>query len=334
MLTSPAARPPAGTSDVIAVVDDLVMTGFGETNFDAAPDQGRRRGLRRQLDLPRVPDLPPPPGAPASTRSATSSAPTASRSTRSAPKIIGPGSRWRRVGSIAERPLRREDDPGRGLMDEAAYPWQADWYRRPGAGGAGRRARRPVPRLVRRPRHAHWPTVRSSRATTARCARRGSSATAACSSRRCATSPPGSSTGVPPHSDRYEMVDGQVLVPAPAAERKGVQPGGRPHRQRRAGPGRRGGRRAPSSFTADVEVPPGTGTIVVGRVGLRRGRRLPADGRDARRLVGPARPLGVAHLHRAGHLLPGVRVASQRRRALGEPHGRILNLARVRVVVS
>ena len=64
----------------------------------------------------------------------------------------------------------------------------------------------------------------------------------------------------PPPSTNYKMVDGQVEVPATAAERKGIQPvvivkvNGGTHAEVRTG--------TPVTLTAVIEVPPNTGKVV------------------------------------------------------------------------
>ena len=136
----------------------------------------------------------------------------------------------------------------------------------------------------------------------------------------------------PPHSDRYEEVDGQVLVPASAAERKGVQPSvvltvdGRERVEVVAGD--------TVAFTAVAEAPPGTGTIT--------GAEWDFDGSGDYELQdttidGSSGRVNLTASHtfvEAGTFFPALRVTSQRRGGQGDPHARILNLGRVRVVVS
>ena len=65
----------------------------------------------------------------------------------------------------------------------------------------------------------------------------------------------------PPATTNYKIVDGQVIVPATATERKGIQPV--------VDVKANGGERAevkvgePVTFTAEIEVPPDTGKIVI-----------------------------------------------------------------------
>ena len=108
----------------------------------------------------------------------------------------------------------------------------------------------------------------------------------------------------PPSSTAYELVDGQVLVPATAAARRGVQPvvdltvdGGA------SGRGRRWAHR--SAFTAVVEVPPGAGAIVAAEWDFEGTGDYPLAEEGLDGSAGRADAVGDAHLHRAGHVLPG-----------------------------
>ena len=88
-------------------------------------------------------------------------------------------------------------------------------------------------------------------------------------------------------------------------------------------------------FAAVVEAPPGTGTIVSRRVGLRRLRRVRGelDGRSTVR----AAVLRVTAAHtftEPGTYFPALRVRTQRHSDMRKPHARIENLGRVRVVVE
>ena len=227
------------------------------------------------------------------------------------------------------------------LMDEAAFPWQAVWYRDLGrATCSATNARRPVPALVRRPRDAHRRRADARHGHGrhhARRARRAWSATSACCSRRCATSRPGSSTASPRRpAPTFELVDGQIDVPPTATARRGIQAVVDAHRERRrAGPtshvGERGHastrssrcRRAP----ARSSPPSGTSTAPAS-IPL-----VESDGSTVR--ADRARAHGHPRVHRAGHVLPG---AAGHLPAPGRPrttrHARIQNLGRVRVVVA
>jgi hypothetical protein len=137
---------------------------------------------------------------------------------------------------------------------------------------------------------------------------------------------------VPPASTSYEVVEGQVFVPADAAQRKGVQPTVELRVE--------GGARADVavgeevSFVGFVEAPPGAGNVVVAEWDF------DGSGEYAEhetRLDGSASRVNVFARHtfnEPGTYFPALRAMTQRRGELVKPHARIQNLARVRVVVS
>lgn len=135
----------------------------------------------------------------------------------------------------------------------------------------------------------------------------------------------------PPTSTRYEVVDGQVEVPAAAADRRGVQPvvtltvDGSDRAD--VEPGQE------VTLQARVEVPPGTGRIVSVEWDL--------DGsgsfRDRADVAEAEEEINVecsAAFDRSGVHFPAVRVASERHGDTGSRFARIRNVARVRVVVT
>ena len=133
----------------------------------------------------------------------------------------------------------------------------------------------------------------------------------------------------PPASTSYEVVDGQIEVPASAGQRQGVQPvvaltaNGAPRVD--VSPG------DDVLFRAVAEVPDGTGVIV--------GIAWDFDGSgrfsEVERVA--AAPRVVVERRRAfaepGTSFPTVRVVAQRDGDASSPFGRLQNLARVRVVV-
>jgi hypothetical protein len=139
--------------------------------------------------------------------------------------------------------------------------------------------------------------------------------------------------GLPaPASTAYRVVDGQVLVPATAAERKGVQP--------TVDVTANGGARAEVAvgeevqFAAVVEAPPGTGTVVSAEWDFDGSGRYAVSSSV---LDGSCSLLGVAASHtytEPGTYFPALRVRTQRHSNMQKPHARIENLGRARVVVA
>ena len=138
-------------------------------------------------------------------------------------------------------------------------------------------------------------------------------------------------TGVaPPPSTSYEVLDGQVVVPAEARERRGLQPV--------VSLTADGGARtdvpvgAEVTFRATAAVPDGTGAMVTFEWDVDGAGDFPV--RDD---VGAGERAIVEHRHsfaQPGTYFPTVRVAAHRDGDGTTPYARIQNLARVRVVVT
>ena len=135
----------------------------------------------------------------------------------------------------------------------------------------------------------------------------------------------------PPASTSYRIVDGQVVVPATAAARRGVQPV--------VALTANGGARAEIaagqsvSFGGTITVPPGTGSVVAAEWDF--------DGAGKFPITSPvpkgAKTVTVRIAHRfdkPGTWFPALRGISQRQGDRATPYGRIENLGRVRVVVK
>ena len=220
------------------------------------------------------------------------------------------------------------------LFDEIAYPQQAEWYRRRVETALGERledhyrvwftdhAMHQDPAVM--PRIDLCPD-RSTRIVNYRgVLEQALRDVAAWAERGIA----------PPPSTSYEWVDGQVLLPATATARRGIQPVVRLTAN--------GGERAdvavgePVAFSALVEVPPGAGTIVAAEWDF--------DGRGDFPVTEPFTNEDLSYttvrldrehsFSAAGTYFPALRVTSQRQGQGDNPHGRIMNLGRVRVVVS
>jgi len=224
------------------------------------------------------------------------------------------------------------------LMDEAAFPWQADWYRRrvmaeQGADYADRYRLWFVDRAMHvnpsrylspnegvQPQQDHGPTdtqivayngvLHQAIRDVAAWAERGVE---------------------PPAETRYEVVDGQIEVAATAAERRGVQPvitltadgGGRADVQVGAA----------VELVGEVEVPPDAGVVVAAEWDF--------DGSgsyaDAETIAPGSASVRCSRSHafdEPGTYFVTLRAASQRADSVGSAFGAARNLARVRVVVS
>jgi hypothetical protein len=224
------------------------------------------------------------------------------------------------------------------LMDEAAFPWQADWYRRRVVAEQGGdhidryrlwyvdRAMHVNPSRYLSPNEGaqlqsgHGPTDTQivAYAGVLHQAIRDVAAWA--------------EQGVePPATTSYTVIDGQVEVPPAAAERLGVQPV--------VTLTVNGGDRAdvavgePVELTGFVEVPPGAGVVV--------STEWDADGSgafaDVSRYSEGETSVGAVRAQtfdEPGTHFVTLRATSQRADRSGSPFGRARNLARVRVVVA
>ena len=247
------------------------------------------------------------------------------RSTRSARCSLGPLFAAAASGHRADRPLRREDDRGRVRCSTARRcRGRPTGTARRVAGAPRRRHRRPLPALVRRQRAAR--RRRAAGAPDPHDQLPGRAAPGAARPERLG------GAGRSPRRRRtsYEVVDGQVVVPADAAERR-RRPAGRDADRRRRRP------RATSS-----QGP---------RWCCRRRSRSPrararscwwsgtstATATPSKRTIEPAQALTVERRHTFGTVgthFPTVRVASHRDGDTTTPFARIYNLARARVVVG
>jgi hypothetical protein len=248
------------------------------------------------------------------------------------PSLMGPKYALHGTGT-----LQTGRFPGKMIMvaalwDEAAYPWQADWYHRQVRKTLGGRTddqfrlwfvdkamhTGPFPsNSSRRPSHLtrlvpYVGVLQQALRDVAAWAERGLP---------------------PPASTEYEVVDGQVVVPPSAAARKGIQPvvmlTANGHELAEVGVGE------PVEFEAHIEAPPGTGVIVgadwdfVGAGDFPVSQPLElvtADGATAKMRARHA-------FDSPGTYFPAVRATSQRSGSARTRFTRAQNLGRVRVVV-
>jgi hypothetical protein len=211
------------------------------------------------------------------------------------------------------------------LQDGDALPWQADWYRQKVDAVEGAQANEKY-RLwyVDNANHTEPTSHRSlthavSYLGTVQYALRDLAAWV--------------EQGIAPApTSEYKVQDGQVHVPATAADRRGVQPV--------IDLSADGGVRADVtvgdavSFTADIEVPSGAGGPVLAEWDF-EGKGTYPDTAELDSTTTATVRLVAEHVYAApGTYFAAVRVASQREGDASTPFARPLNLGRVRVVVS
>jgi hypothetical protein len=138
----------------------------------------------------------------------------------------------------------------------------------------------------------------------------------------------------PPESTNYKIVDGQVVLRQTAVERKGIQPVVELKVN--------GGVRADVivgeavEFTAVIEVPPGTGTIVAAQWDFEGAGDYPVVEKfDDTNSSYPRLTLKTTYaFSKSGTYFPVLRATSQRQGDFKTRFTRIHNLDRVRVVVK
>ncbi|KAL4907749.1 hypothetical protein BDW74DRAFT_175529 [Aspergillus multicolor] len=135
----------------------------------------------------------------------------------------------------------------------------------------------------------------------------------------------------PPPQTRYDVHGGQVVVPADASARGGIQPvvtltvGGANRTEVAAGEA--------VVLRVRAEVPPGAGEIVSVEWDVEGTGEFSTDIRGANE-VGGSVDLEVSHVYgMPGMYFPAVRVASHRDGDMQTPFARALNLGRARVIV-
>jgi hypothetical protein len=222
------------------------------------------------------------------------------------------------------------------LMDEAAYPWQADWYRSKVRAALGPsfdnqyrlwfvdHAMHVNPSRYMTPSEggptdaAHsW--VDAHIISYAGILQQALRDVAAWAERGIA----------PPQSTTYEVEDGQIVVPAAPAERKGIQPVVTLTVNGSDGADVRVGQAV--TLEAVAEAPPDAGSVVLAEWDF--------DGQGAypeRSMVTPASKVSVTTTHTfttPGTYFPAVRVASHRHGDDKTPYALACNLGRVRVTV-
>jgi hypothetical protein len=319
---------------IAGVVGDLVMVGFGEANFrelvkikagdevliDNAVYLAAQTYHRHQIPSPdyyvwnqfRVGGEPVYPQRPALL----------------GPRFARPGG-----GSIQNGRFAGKMIVVQALMDEAAFPWQADWYRKLVQTWLGPRLDDQyrlwfvdhslhTPQMVMPGDHRPVVTTRVINYTgVLQQALRDLSAWV--------------EKGLaPPPSTAYEVVDGQVQVPPTAAERKGVQPVVTVKAN--------GGARAEVAvgetveFSAVIEVPPGAGTVVAAKWDFEGAGDYPVAEQfdDTNSSLSRVTLTTTYAFSEPGTYFPALRATSQRQGDFKTRYARIQNLGRVRVVVQ
>jgi hypothetical protein len=236
--------------------------------------------------------------------------------------LIGPTGTANAAGAEATGAIHGKVLMLAALMDIDAYAWQADWYRSLVKSAIGDAFDDNFALLfVDRAHHENplTPLQRTQVASYSGALQQALRDLAAWVE-----------TGTKPAETRYDIVDTQVIVPEHAAERGGVQPvvvlsaNGLACAEAKVG--------EPVRLTATIEVPPGAGKVVSAEWDLEgTGAFTPAAiGEPAARVT-----LSASHAYASpGTHFAVVRVGSHRDGDAATAYARVLNLARVRIVVT
>jgi hypothetical protein len=214
------------------------------------------------------------------------------------------------------------------LVDEYAYPWQVDWYRT-------QRVEKELGSRV----DDQFRVWMVDNAMHSSIGPRGSDRTRIIAyynvlQQALRDVAAWAETGTPPPANSvYKVVDGQVQIPATAAQRKGVQPvvtltaNGRARTEVKVG--------QPVRFSGTVEVPPGTGKVVEAQWDFDGSGDFAVPGEvklsDA---AGDRATVTTTYAYSKPGTYFAVLRASSQRQPDNTPHARIPNLARARVVVK
>jgi hypothetical protein len=239
--------------------------------------------------------------------------------------LIGPIGAMNGAGSLQDGRFNGKMIALESLMDIDALPWQADWYRTKVKDAKGKRLDEEF-RLYFID-HAQHTTPVGVPAQARTVSYQGALEQALRDVSAWVE------RGVkPPASTNYKVVDGQVQVPPTAAERKGIQPV--------ITVTANGGARAdvavgtPVTFSALVELPPNTGSVVAAEWDFEGAGTYPvaAQLKDAN---SSRVSLTTTYSFSApGTYFPVLRAASQRQGDARGSYARVLNLGRARVVVK
>jgi len=231
------------------------------------------------------------------------------------PVLIGPTGTANAAGAVLTGEIQGKVLMLACLMDIDAHAWQADWYRGLVKSATGSDDDFAI-WFVDRAHHENplTPLQRTQVASYAGALQQAL--------RDLAT---WVETGKKPSNTRYEVRDSQVVVPDDAAARGGVQPVVELSGPCEARVGE------PVELTATIAVPPGAGKVVAAEWDFAgTGDFVAAQiGAPAERVT-----LSASHAYPApGTYFAVVRVAGQREGDARTPYGRVLNLARARIVV-
>jgi hypothetical protein len=236
--------------------------------------------------------------------------------------LVGPAGTINAAGSMLAGKFDRKMLMLSCLMDIDAYAWQADWYRSQAKASLGADFENNFALYYVDRAHHENPLDAQQRAHVV--------SFAGALQQALRDLAQWVEKGQHPSDTAYRVVDTQVLVPASAAERQGIQPvidlkANGAHRAEVAVG-------EPVTFKGTIEVPPGAGKVVAAEWDF----ESTGDFADAAAIAAPEQRITLTATHaytKPGTYFAVLRGASHREGDMKTPHCRVQNLARVRVVV-
>ncbi len=319
---------------IVGVIGDLVTTGFGEAHFQAL--KGLRAGDEVRIDNSvylaaqtyhrhQVPS----PDFSVWNQFKTDGVPVYPQR----PGLMGARFARQGSGSIQSGRFAGKMIVIEALMDEAAVPWQADWYRTLVQAALGPRMDDSY-RLWFVDHAMHTSPINDPKGRRPARTTRVVSYTGVLQQALRDVSDWVEKGLAPPPSTTYEVVDGQVHVPATASGRRGIQPvvhltaNGAVRVDVAIG--------STVEFSAVITVPPGAGTVVHAEWDFEGGGDYPIaetfDDTDS--AFSSVTVKSVHTFSEPGTYFPALRATSQRQGDSTTPFARVQNLGRVRVVVQ
>ncbi|WP_419875417.1 hypothetical protein [Candidatus Pristimantibacillus sp. PTI5] len=245
------------------------------------------------------------------------------------PFLLGPAIAYGGAGSVQSGRFDGKMIVVEALMDESAFPWQADWYRTKVKEALGDKLDDHF-RLWYIDHALHAESSSNNELDELHIV----GYIGALHQALLDLSAWVEQGIIPPASTNYEVDNGQVIVPQGAAERQGIQPVVTVKAN--------GGQRADVtvgeavSFSGNIEIPPNTGRIVSAEWDFEGGATYPIDAtfnrmnEDGSQVV-----VEVSYaFSKPGTYFPVLRAASNREGNSNDKYTQVLNLCRVRVVVT
>ncbi len=247
------------------------------------------------------------------------------------PEILGPRHTYQGAGSVQTGKFEGKMIAVNMLMDEAAYPWQADWYRSKVKAALGEKFDDNY-RLWFIDNAMHTPPVITPLDSRPAITTRVINYSGILQQALRDVSAWVEKGVAPPASTTYKVVDGQVEVPPTAVERKGIQPvvtltvNGGERVDVKVG--------KKVKFFSVIDTPPDAGSIVSAEWDFEGTGDYPITEKLKNTKSTHVELKTTYTFSEPGTYFPTIRITSHRQGDPNTRHARIQNIGRVRVVVT